>query len=405
VRRTAALGLAAATGVELATAAAVTVIAGKRRQRRQPRGFPYLEPQSVTVGANELTIYTYGAHLYDAMIDAIDRAEHTVYLETFIWKADAVGERFLDAVTRAADRGVTVACVYDVFANLVVPSAFFRFPDHVMVHPHPLFGGGLLFFHPRNSGRDHRKILVVDGRVAFTGGFNLGDRYERGWRDTHLKVEGPFARELEDAFVTLWNSAPGAPRHQLPLPTDRTWGQELRLYRNTPRLFVYPIRNLYLDAIHRAEHHIWLTTAYLIPDDDLIAALVGAVQRGVDVKVICPAESNHVLADWLARDHYDALLSGGVQLYLYQDAMIHSKTATIDGRWSTVGTANLDTVSLLGNYEVNVEVVDAGCAAVMERVFETDLANCRRLDLAEFRRRPWYQRLSEAILAPLRPLL
>jgi phosphatidylserine/phosphatidylglycerophosphate/cardiolipin synthase-like enzyme len=147
---------------------------------------------------------------------------------------------------------------------------------------------------------------------------------------------------------------------------------------------------MYLDAIARAEHHIWLTHAYLIPDDDLITALIEAAARGVDVSVIIPAQSNHVLADWLSRDHYETLLASGIKLFLYQGAMIHSKTATIDHTWSTVGTANLDTLSLLGNYEVNVEVFSPDFAAAMEDVFQTDLSNCVPLDLADWRRRPWW---------------
>jgi cardiolipin synthase len=403
--RAAALGAAAAVAVELATAAAVNVVATTRRRRRKPRGFPFVEPLTVDVAGNAMTIYTYGAHLYDAMIEAIDAAQDYIYLETFIWKSDAVGERFMSAVGRAAQRGVKVACMYDVFANIVVPATFFRFPPGVMVHPFPLIGGGLKFLHPRNSGRDHRKIMVVDGRVAFTGGYNLGSLYEHQWRDTHLRVEGDFASELEDAFVTQWNSSPGAPRRHLTPPQRRSWAPELRLHRNTPRLFVYPIRNMYLEAINRAHHHVWLTHAYLIPDDDLIAALIDAADRGVDVSIIIPAQSNHVTADWLARDHYETLLSAGIKLFLYQGAMIHSKTATVDHTWSTVGTANLDSLSLVGNYEVNVEVISADFAAAMEQVFRTDLANCVRLELGEWRQRPWYARLSEAILAPLRPLL
>jgi cardiolipin synthase len=405
LRKAAVRATAALVAVQLATATAVTLLAERRRRRREPQGFPYLGPVSAEVSGNRLTVYTYGAHLYDDMIAAIDQAQSRVYLETFAWKSDEVGQRFMDALGRAAARGVKVAVMYDVFANLVVNPAFFRFPEGVMVHPHPVFGGGLLFLHPRNSGRDHRKLLVVDGTTGFVGGFNLGSLYAGRWRDTHLKVVGPFAGEFEDAFVDQWNSAPGAPRRELPEPPARPWTPELRLYRNTPRLFVYPIRNLYLDAINRAEHNIWLTHAYFIPDDDVIAALLAAAGRGVDVSVIIPDQSNHVVCDWLARDHYERLLAGGVKLFLYENAMIHAKTATIDHVWSTVGTANLDSLSLLGNYEVNAEIVSPAFAALMEQAFRTDLTNCRALSLAEWRRRPWYARLTEAILAPLRPLL
>ncbi|MDR1448831.1 MAG: phospholipase D-like domain-containing protein [Propionibacteriaceae bacterium] len=404
VKRAALIGAATAVGVELVTAAAVNAAATAGRRRRKPRGFPYREPLTVPVAGNDITVYTYGAHLYDAMIEAIDAAVDHVYLETFIWKCDPVGQRFMAAVGRAAHRGVKVACLYDVFANIVVPATFFRFPPGVMVHPFPLVGGGLKFLHPRNSGRDHRKILVVDSKVAFIGGYNLGSLYEHHWRDTHLRIEGEFAYELEDAFVRQWNSSPGAPRRRLTPPAERSWAPELRLHRNTPRLFVYPIRGMYLDAIARAHEQIWLTHAYLIPDADLIGALVDAAARGVDVSIIIPAQSNHVLADWLARDHYEVLLSSGIKLFLYQGAMIHSKTATIDHTWSTVGTANLDTLSLLGNYEANVEIINPAFAAAMEDIFKTDLGNCIPLDIETWRRRPWYARLSETILAPLRPL-
>ncbi|MDR1212500.1 MAG: phospholipase D-like domain-containing protein [Propionibacteriaceae bacterium] len=405
IGRTVALGAGAAVAVELGTAVAVNTLASLRRRRRTPSGFPYSEPLTTTVSDNEITVYSYGAHLYEAMIEAIDQAQDHVYLETFIWKADAVGQRFLRAVSRAADRGVTVACMYDVFANIVVPSAFFRFPDNVLLHPFPLFGGGLTFFHPRNSGRDHCKIMTVDGRVAFTGGYNLGSTYENRWRDTHARITGDFVSELEYSFVDQWNSSPGAPRRRLPAPPRRPWLSDLRLHRNIPRLFVYPIRNMYLEAIARAESHIWLTHAYLIPDDDLTGALLDAAGRGVDVSIVIPAQSNHVLADWLARDHYETLLASGIKLFLYQGAMIHSKTATIDHTWSTIGTANLDRLSLVGNYEINLEIYSRPLAALMERIFQVDLSNCVPLDLEEWRRRPFYARLSETILAPLRPLL
>ena len=391
-------------GTQLLTAATVNIVATLSRRHRTPRGFPYLEPSPVEVDGNLLTVYTYGAQLYDAMIEAIDSAEEFVYLETFIWKSDATGQRFMDALARAAARGVQVACIWDVFANMVVPSSFFTFPSAIHTAPFPLVHGGLAFLRPRNSGRDHRKILIVDRRICFVGGYNIGSLYANKWRDTHLKIEGPFCSEVESTFLEMWRIVNHG-KTPLPPPQDRSWGTNLRLYRNMPRVAVYPIRSIYLNAINKASQQIWLTHAYLLPDADLVAALTGAAARGVDVSIIIPATSNHPISDWLSRAHYDTLLSGGVKLFLYEGAMIHSKTATIDSIWSTIGTANLDRLSLLGNYEVNIEIIDEKMARLMEEVFTTDLGNCHELTLANWRKRPRYAQLAEQIIKPLRPLI
>jgi len=172
-----------------------------------------------------------------------------------------------------------------------------------------------------------------------------------------------------------------------------------------PSVGVYPIRYSYLEAIDRASERIWLTHAYLIPDDDLTLALLEAADRGVDVRVIVPAESNHIVADWLSRGFYRLLLSHGVRLFLYQGAMVHAKTATIDGVWSTIGTANLDRMSLMGNYEINIEITDTDVAAEMQEIFTMDAGNCVELTLEQWQHRSLAAKVSETVLAPLRPLL
>ena len=161
---------------------------------------------------------------------------------------------------------------------------------------------------------------------------------------------------------------------------------------------------MYLEAIDRASERIWLTHAYLIPDEDLVAALRAAVNRGVDVRIIVPARSNHVVADWLSRGYYSRLLQSGVRLFLYQAAMVHSKTGTIDGHWSTIGTANLDRLSLWGNYEVNLEITDKGVAHHMEAVFQVDQSNCIELTETRWEQRSWIAKATEAFLSPWRPL-
>ena len=297
-----------------------------------------------------------------------------------------------------------VHVVYDVFANLVVPQTFFRFDPRIHVLRHwPWTGArGLLSF--RSPGLNHRKILVVDGSTAFLGGYNLGSLYASRWRDTHLRIRGQAASDVANAFVDYWNMARRGQR-ALPQPSNRPWESAVRVTRNVPSIGVYPIRYTYLEAIDRARERIWLTHAYLIPDDDLIFALVEAADRGVDVRIIVPAESNHIVADWISRGFYATFLRRGVRLFLYQDAMVHAKTGTADGRWSMIGTANLDRLSLTGNYEINAEILDADLAREMEDIFVMDASNCVELTLHDWQSRSFAMKASEAILSPLRHIL
>jgi cardiolipin synthase len=259
-------------------------------------------------------------------------------------------------------------------------------------------------FDPRRYARDHRKLLVVDDEIAFLGGFNIGKLYATEWRDTHLRIHGPAARDIAPTFTDFWNNN-REQRPELPPILDRPWPNQIKVQRNDLARLILPIRGMYLEAIERAQQHIYLTNAYFIPDRVILSALIQAAQRGVDVRVLLPWQSNHPTADWLARGYFGTFLRSGVRIFGFQDAMIHAKTATIDGQWSTVGTANLDRLSLAGNYEINVEIHDQKFAAVMEHIFEVDLTNAFELTLERWNHRPWYVWASEKLLSPLRPLL
>ncbi|WP_343035564.1 phospholipase D-like domain-containing protein [Isoptericola sediminis] len=406
VLRLAGRAAAVAAAIPLTAGAAVMTI-DKIRGQRHPLDakFPTAEPTTTDVEGSHATLYTYGADLYDAMLEAIESAEHTVLLESYIWKGDRIGERFKQAIADACERGVEVYVIYDGFANLVVPPAFFVFPPQVHVLRFPVVRAGLLTLNLRKSGRDHRKILVVDDRVGFVGGYNIGDLYATQWRDTHVRIDGPAVWELRNAFVDFWNRWRG-PKH--PVLQDvgaEHWQPALRAARNAPSDLVFPIRGIYLDAIDRATSHIYITQAYFIPDRDILRALLAAAARGVDVRVLVPERSNHALADWLARGRYTKLLRGGVRIMLYQGAMVHAKTATIDGRWATVGTANIDRLSLTGNYEINLDIVDRGLASRLEDIFRMDESNARELTYEEWLGRSFVNKVAERALEPLEPLL
>jgi cardiolipin synthase A/B len=370
-----------------APVAAVIMVVARNKRKRQSQGFPHPTFPEVTAGENTIQLYSYGRDLYTAMLAAIDGAQESIYLETYIWKDDAVGQQFKEHLERRAAAGVEVYVIFDRFGNIVVPRAFKQFSPAVHTLAYQGFHHPLQLVDPRRYALEHRKVLVVDGKVGFLGGYNLGSLYATQWRDTHLRVAGPGAAHLAIA----------------PRRYPRRFDPLMVLQSNDAMRLAFPIRDMYISAIDRAEKRIWLTNAYFIPDRVLRAALKGAVRRGVDVQVLLPWVSNHTLADWMARGLFTDLLKGGIRILGY-NAMIHAKTCTIDGQWSTIGTANLDRLSAVGNYEMTAEIYSHDLALQMEDLFEQDRANARDVTLEGWAARPWYAKLSERILAPLRVL-
>ncbi len=394
-------------GFQVLLALILTLVDSYRRRGRKPGPFPTTPPAEIPIGDSRVTAYTYGQDLYDDMLAAIESAERLILFETYIWKGDEVGEQFKRALSRAAGRGVEVYAIYDSFANLVVSPLFKRFGPRLRVLGYPVYNAGLRFFDVRRYGRDHRKILVVDDAVGFVGGYNIGTAYATEWRDTHVRITGPGVSDLARAFADFWNLN-RRPRHgtrPLLLEAASDWEPRIRVHRNLPRQWMFPIRAMYLEAMNRASRRIWMTHAYFIPDSDFVEALKAAARRGVDVRVLVPAVSNHVVADWLSRGYYGELLASGVRIFRFTGAMVHAKTSTIDGRWSTVGTANIDRLSMTGNYEINVEFVDPTFARQMERIFETDLSESVELTAQTWAARGVHKKFTELVLAPLRPLL
>ncbi len=398
LRRIVVRGLAVLAAVQGVIAAVLMAIAWLRR-RRQPQGFPHPTFPPVVVGDTTLQLYSFGRDLYEAMLAAIDAAQETIYLETYLWKDDAVGRAFKERLARRAAAGVAVYVIYDRFGNLVVPHAFKEFPPAIHTLSYQGFHRPGQMLDPRRYALEHRKVLVVDGRVGFLGGYNLGSLYATQWRDTHLRLEGPVAAHLAASFVEFWreHNGPGA---QAPQRYPRAFDPLIVLQDNDAIRLTFPIRDMYISAIGRAERRIRLTNAYFIPDRVLRRALKAAAHRGVDVQVLLPWVSNHTLADWMARGLFTELLQSGIRIFGYR-TMLHAKTCTIDGQWSTIGTANLDRLSSVGNYEMNVEIYSSALAEQMEQLFESDKDNARELTLATWQARPWYAKVSERLLAPL----
>jgi cardiolipin synthase len=327
---------------------------------------------------------------------------------------DEVGQRFAAALIEKQRQGVQVNLIYDSVGTLGTSAEFFqRLRDN---------GINTLEFNPVNpmtargdwqvNQRDHRKLLVVDGQSAFLGGLNISSVYSGGsfsqrskvrpdgklpWRDTHLQIDGPVVEEFQKLFLATWKKQKGEPlaRGNFFPPLQRRGNEVVRAIGSSPDDDFSLIYVTLLSAINSAETEVLIANAYFVPDPQLLAALAAAVERGVDVRVVLPGSTDSALVFHAGRSHYDELLRKGVKIFERREALMHSKTALIDGVWSTVGSTNLDWRSFLHNEEVNAVVLGTEFGARMRAAFQGDLANSEQITLERWRRRPIHLRLKE----------
>jgi cardiolipin synthase len=371
---------------------------------------------SPLVTGNKVTLLIDGPATYDAMFKAIRSAKDHINFETFIFDDDEVGRRFADLLLQKQAEGVQVNLIYDSVGCMTTPSAFFeRLRDGGVqvrefnpINPSKARGKWLL------TQRDHRKILIVDGKVAFTGGVNIsdvyssslsgnlsreqkGDHIQHSWRDTDVQIEGPAVAEFQKLFLETWAREQGPESNRDYFPSLKQEGNDLmRVIGSTPGRMNRITYMMYVSAFTYAENVIHLTTPYFVPDEQIIEALTHAAERGVDVKIILPGASDSALLFHAGRSYYTHLLESGVKLYERRtDSMLHAKTAVIDSIWSTVGSTNMDLLSFLNNDEVNAVILSRDFATKMEVMFEEDLRESNQIHLEEWKKRPFTDRVKE----------
>lgn len=402
----------------LSAAQSKTILARLKNNATETNIFDrHLALESELVGSplvvgNKVTLLVDGPTTYNAMFTAIERAKDHINMETYIFEDDEVGQRFAALLMKKQQSGVQVNLIYDSVGSINTPKAFF---DTLKQS-----GVNVLEFNPVNpllarkgwdvNRRDHRKLLIVDGQVAFVGGINISSVYSsssfrrvkitkknQAWRDTHLRVAGPVVSEFQKLFMATWieqQGEPLAPRDYFPV--SKNYGHEVvRAIGSSPEEPYSQIYVTLLSAINNAETQVYLTNAYFVPDPQLLAALKQAVQRGVDVRLLLPATTDSALVFYASRSYYDELLNAGIKIYERQDALLHAKTALIDGVWSTVGSTNLDWRSFLNNQEINAVVLGQDFGLQMQALFEQDLASSKLITLESWRKRPLSNRLKE----------
>ena len=383
---------------------------------------------SPLVVGNKVTLLQDGAQTYAAMFAAMRKARDHINLETYIIEDDDIGRQFADLLLEQQGKGIQVNVIYDSFGAINTPKAFFE----------RLTEGGIavLEFNPLNplvvkkgwqiDNRDHRKLLVVDGKVAFIGGINISSVYSSGsipgrgaraarpesgnavpWRDTDLQIEGPVVAELQKLFMETWEKQHGkALAAKEYFPALKEQGKDIvRAIGSTPDDPYSLIYLTLISAIGNAERHVYLTQAYFVPDPQLLQALVDAAGRGVDVKLILPSHSDSGIVFHAGRSHYSTLLKAGVKIYERRGQLLHSKTVLIDGVWSCVGSTNLDWRSFLDNDEINAVVLGRDFAGQMQAMFARDIDASEAIDLKQWESRSILLRIKEWSSSLLQRLL
>jgi len=364
------------------------------------------------IAGNKVTLLYDGPQTMASMMEAIRSAKNHINLETYIFDQDALGLQFAELLMARQRAGVQVHIIYDGIGTVGTPQSFFDNMRQAGIH--------LVAFNPINplklvapwslNHRDHRKILVVDGKIGFTGGVNISATYANsslfhsksagrgsvGWRDTHIRIEGPAVAALQWTFLVTWANqrAPELSDSDF-FPALHPVGDKLvRILPSGPD-GDQEIYSAYILAINAATKSIHITCAYFVPDAQILDALTKAARRGVDVQIILPGVAESDTVFYAGRSFYGDMLKSGIHIHEMQIAVLHAKTAVIDQLWSTVGSANIDLRSFMHNYEMNAVVIDTAFSQALESAFAEDLRHCVEVTTQQWAQRSLAERLKE----------
>jgi cardiolipin synthase len=365
------------------------------------------------VGENRITTLVNGDQIFPPMLDAIRSAQKTINFETYVWWSGGVGASFADALSDRAKNGVRVNVILDPIGSDRIDKQYIKQMREAGVNVleyHRLRLMDPVGWVDRLNNRTHRKLLIVDGKVGFTGGVGLADvwlgnaRNENEWRDNHYQVEGPIVWQLQAAFVDNWMEATGNVLHgdlYFP-PIEPAGGQWAQVFRSSPDGGADSMQLMYLLSVAAARDTIRISSAYFVPDDLTVQTLVDARERGVRVQIIVPNEKriDIPVVSPASRAQWGKLLKAGVEIYDYLPTMYHCKLLVVDDAWVSIGSANIDNRSFRHNDEANLNVLDADFAREQVRIFEADLQHSRRITYEMWNRRSMAKRATEAITAP-----
>jgi len=366
--------------------------------------------------SNAAEVLTDGQIAFDRIFEELEKAERHIHLEYYILRADNVGRKLQEVLIRKARQGVTVRVIYDAVGSWSLPKTYLREMRKNGIDIRPFLPVIMPFINNRLNYRNHRKIIVIDGRVGFLGGLNIGDEYlgyhpKLGkWRDTHLMLEGSAVHFLQVIFLLDWDFVSGK---KLAGHTDTEFFPEIESYEGKlvqiaasgPDSDWEAVRQSYFALINSAHSSINITTPYLIPDEGISLALKTAALSGVRIKIILPSKPDHKVVFWASQSYFDELMEAGIEIYLYRPGFIHAKIISVDGEVASLGSANLDMRSFQLNFEVNAMLYDRELVAKLDADFTRDLAQSVRVNLPDFAARPLRSRIRQSAARLLSPIL
>ncbi len=400
---------------------------------------PLAKMMSLSVSdGNDFEIITSGKRKFDQLSKDILEAKESIHMEYFKFGNDKGGKAIKEILMRKAREGVKVRFILENIANFPIRPRYYNDMKEAGVEI-------VRFTNPRShflkfvtslNYRNHRKIVVIDGRVGYTGGMNLNDNYFERWRDTHLRISGPAVASLQYAFLDSWLTGGGTLDHplieyypaaassggstaslrpstplrdrkapQLASQSEAPVGELMQIVPDEPDLEIPMLKYSYEWIIQHARKYIWLQTPYFVPPEPVLDAMKIAALSGVDIRIMLPERADNFITRPANKAYYEEILSAGVRLFLRQGEFIHAKTIVCDDYLSSIGSANIDSRSFDINYEINTYIYDEQTALECKAIYETDLEKSRELTLEEWSRRPWYNRLAESVIRLFAPLL
>ncbi|MBN4074356.1 cardiolipin synthase [bacterium AH-315-E09] len=362
---------------------------------------------------NDTEVLQNGKKKFEKMLEAIKSAKHHIHIEYFIIKDCDIGIEIRDALIERAKKGIEVRLIYDAVGSWRLKKAFIRPMKEVGIKVGVFLPVTLPFLGSSLNYRNHRKILVIDGKVGFLGGINIGDEYlgkskKMGfWRDTHLKIKGEAVYVLQVIFLMDWYFVFSEELDdEVYFPKQGYCGEKMiQIAASGPDSYWQSIHQAFFSLISGATKKIYITTPYLVPDESISMALKTAALSGIDTRIILPKKADHYTVFWASKSHYLELLEAGVKIYEYGNGFIHGKVIVIDDCIATIGTANLDIRSFQLNFEVNAFIYDEEVAKELTKDFNDDIEKCIEINIEEYKKRSLLRRVLESLARLFSPIL